>query len=161
MLLSLKRVRADFLYILNRPDGSIARTLYGENRKEAALGLVWLNQINARVMLSRTRRRQYIEDTEEEKGQKRRKTEGETDGKSDFGDPLSEREPSLIRRVTVIFNSAGPSASCDYVVTSAGARGMHSEERPQTHGHDCLQPELNSQPSDLLLSQSPALPQKL
>ena len=57
-----------------------AHTVYGENQKEAALGLVWSNQINARVMLSRTRRRRYIEDTEEEKGQKRRKTEGETDG---------------------------------------------------------------------------------
>ena len=57
-----------------------AHTVYGENQKEAALGFVWSNQINARVMLSRTRRRRYIEDTEEEKGQKRRKTEGETDG---------------------------------------------------------------------------------
>ena len=35
---------------------------------------------------------------------------------------------------------------------------MHSEERPRTHGHDCLQPELNSQPSDPLPGQSPAQP---
>ena len=36
---------------------------------------------------------------------------------------------------------------------------MRSEERPRTHGHDCLQPELNSQPSDPLPGQSPAQPQ--
>jgi len=97
---------------------------------------------------------------EEEKGQKRRKTEGEADRKSDSGDSLSEREPSLIRRLTVIFNSAGPSSSCDYVVTSAGVRGMPSEEKPpQIHEHECLQPELNSQPSDALPGQSPAQPQ--
>ena len=137
-----------------------AHTVYGENQKEAALGLVWSNQINARVMLSRTRRRRYIGDTEEKKGQKRRKTEGEADGKSDSRDPSSEREPSLIRRLTVIFNSAGPLASCDYVVTSAGVRGMPNEERPpQTHGHECLQPELNSQPSEALPGQCPAQPQ--
>jgi len=124
-----------------------AHSVYGENQKEAALGLVWSNQINARVMLSRTRRRRYIKDTEEENKQKRRKTEGETDGESKSGDPLSEREPSLIRRLTVIFNSAGPPTSCDYVVTSAGVRGIPSEERPpQARVHEWSQPEVNSQP---------------
>ena len=37
---------------------------------------------------------------------------------------------------------------------------MRGKERPpQTHEHDCLQLELNSQPSDPLPGQSPAQPQ--
>lgn len=67
----------------------------GEDSKEASLGLVWANQVNARIFLSRTRRRRYFES-------------GESD------------QPMLIRRLSVVFNSVSSPVSCDYIVTPQG-----------------------------------------
>jgi len=67
----------------------------GEDSKEASLGLVWANQVNVRIFLSRTRRRRYFES-------------GESD------------QPMLIRRLSVVFSSVSPPVSCDYIVTSQG-----------------------------------------
>ncbi|KAE9406469.1 hypothetical protein BT96DRAFT_1055092 [Gymnopus androsaceus JB14] len=38
-----------------------AHSVPGEERKEASLGLVWANQVNARIMLSRTGRRRFLD----------------------------------------------------------------------------------------------------
>jgi DNA repair protein RAD57 len=116
---------------------SRGHSVYGENKKEASLGLVWANQVNTRVMLSRTGRRRYVEEeTNAEEGGKRRKTEERGEGGS-RSNQAPEPEPSLIRRLTVIFNSAGSPTSCDYIVTPAGVKGLQSEERP---------PQIRAQP---------------
>ncbi|KAF5358306.1 hypothetical protein D9756_001880 [Leucocoprinus leucothites] len=123
-------------------------SVYGENQKEAALGLVWANQVNARVMLSRTGRRRYVdEDAEGEEGEKRHKREGENDDKPSPRNPAPEQEPTLIRRLTVVFNSAGLPTSCDYIVTSAGIRGLPSETKPpQARVHEWAQSQQTPDP---------------
>ena len=71
-----------------------ADSIPGEDSKEASLGLVWANQVNARIFLSRTRRRRYFESGDD--------------------------QPTLIRRLSVVFNSVSSPISCDYIVTSQG-----------------------------------------
>ncbi|EKM82995.1 hypothetical protein AGABI1DRAFT_125473 [Agaricus bisporus var. burnettii JB137-S8] len=102
--------------------------VYGEDRKEASLGLVWANQVNARVMLSRTGRRRYIEEEAEGEGDKRQKVQNEETSRSK--NATSDGEPLLIRRMTVIFNSAGSRKSCDYIVTASGVKGLADEGMP-------------------------------
>ncbi|KAH7930902.1 P-loop containing nucleoside triphosphate hydrolase protein [Leucogyrophana mollusca] len=87
----------------------------GEDRKEATLGLVWANQVNVRIFLARTGRRRYLV---------------ESDGrvKKPRGPDLNpahttvqfEDQPTLIRRLTVIFSTVSMPASCDYIVTTQG-----------------------------------------
>lgn len=72
-----------------------ANSIPGEDRKEASLGLVWANQVNARIFLTRTGRRRYL-------------GEGGND------------EPTLIRRLSIVFSSVSLPASCDYIVTTQG-----------------------------------------
>ncbi|KAL4064309.1 P-loop containing nucleoside triphosphate hydrolase protein, partial [Scleroderma citrinum] len=71
-----------------------ANSIPGEDSKEASLGLVWANQINARVFLSRTRRRRYFESDED--------------------------RPTLIRRLSVVFSSVSSPVSCDYIISPQG-----------------------------------------
>ncbi|KAI6167127.1 P-loop containing nucleoside triphosphate hydrolase protein, partial [Pisolithus thermaeus] len=74
-----------------------ANSIPGEDRKEASLGLVWANQVNARIFLTRTGRRRYLGEGENE-------------------------EPTLVRRLSVVFSSVSSPASCDYTVTTQGIR---------------------------------------
>ncbi|KXN82546.1 hypothetical protein AN958_02397, partial [Leucoagaricus sp. SymC.cos] len=128
---------------------SRGHSMCGENKKEATLGLVWANQVNARVMLSRTGRRRYVEEEGEgEEGEKRRKTEeeGQEEPRS-YNPPAPEREPSLIRRLTVVFNSAGPPTSCDFIVTPTGVKGLPTEDKPiQVRIQEWSQPRSTTQP---------------
>ncbi|KAF8212484.1 P-loop containing nucleoside triphosphate hydrolase protein [Mycena galopus ATCC 62051] len=94
-----------------------AESVPGEGNKEASLGLVWANQVNVRIMFSRTGRRRYLEDNA---GSKRRKADDVF-----LSGPLNpENEPdndaTLIRRMSVIFSSVAPPCSLDYIVTAAG-----------------------------------------
>jgi len=108
-----------------------AHSIYAENLKEASLGLVWANQVNARVMLTRTGRRRYVEEEATiEDGDKRQKTEREDESSPRPGVAAADREPYLIRRLTVIFSSVGSPASCDYIVTPAGVKGLPTEDKP-------------------------------
>ncbi|KIY67705.1 P-loop containing nucleoside triphosphate hydrolase protein [Cylindrobasidium torrendii FP15055 ss-10] len=110
-----------------------ANTVAGEDRKEAALGLVWANQINARILMSRTHRRRHVE--HDHRG---RSTEGDT---------------MLIRRLTVVFNSAGVPASVDYVVTRAGVVVIPDESGSQIQTGRRLQVEQQqTRASDVPLS---------
>jgi DNA repair protein RAD57 len=123
--------------------------VYGEDRKEASLGLVWANQVNARVMLTRTRRRRYIEEEVEGEGGKRLKVQHDEAPRSH--NATSDGEPLLIRRMTVIFNSAGVPKSCDYIVTAAGVKGLVGEATPVQPHSDTLnvQPGNSRSPSTL------------
>ncbi|KIY51123.1 hypothetical protein FISHEDRAFT_17926, partial [Fistulina hepatica ATCC 64428] len=86
----------------------------GEDRKEAALGLVWANQVNARIMLTRTGRRRYVDNSQRQRTRSSR---------HDPPPSLKESEtvdPELIRRLSLVFSSVSPPASIDYLITPLG-----------------------------------------
>jgi DNA repair protein RAD57 len=100
---------------------SRADSVPGENRKEASLGLVWANQVNVRIMLTRTGRRRYV-DIVRSVGNKLRKTDGVV-----TPDPHAEAledNTTLIRRMSVIFSSVAPPLSLDYIVTVEGISAL-------------------------------------
>jgi DNA repair protein RAD57 len=98
-----------------------ADSVPGENRKEASLGLVWANQVNARILLSRTGRRRYLEETESRNG-KHRKIQSHQNPMSSPGDQpaLVGDQATQIRRLSIIFSSVSPPVSLDYTVTVEG-----------------------------------------
>jgi len=102
---------------------SRAHSIPGEDRKEASLGLVWANQVNARIMLSRTGRRRHLDDVTVSKRQKLH------DGSNTSTEADSEENQlTLIRRLSVIFSSVAAPISLDYVVTRAGISFLPPEE---------------------------------
>ncbi|KZT11487.1 uncharacterized protein LAESUDRAFT_624867, partial [Laetiporus sulphureus 93-53] len=98
-------VYRDQAQFFNRAD-----SIPGERRKEASMGLVWANQINARIMLSRTERLRHLEDTEHRKRKRRR-----VEDQSSSNDQLTR-----IRRLSVVFNHVASPQSLDYIVTDEG-----------------------------------------
>lgn len=92
-----------------------AHTVPGGSTKEVSLGLVWANQVNVRILLSRTKRRRYLD---ESPWNKRPKLDDRTDG--GVVDSSAEAQATLIRRLSVIFSSVGSRVSIDYIITSAG-----------------------------------------
>ncbi|KAA1471228.1 hypothetical protein DENSPDRAFT_742844, partial [Dentipellis sp. KUC8613] len=111
-------IYADQARLFNRAD-----TLPGETGKSAALGLVWANQVNARIMLSRTGRRRHLDELHLPPTKRRR-----LDGASSSRPSALESAPLpgitdqsvLIRRLTVVFSSVCSPSSIDFVVTSGG-----------------------------------------
>ncbi|KAI0797782.1 P-loop containing nucleoside triphosphate hydrolase protein [Abortiporus biennis] len=97
----------------------------GENRKEAALGLVWANQVNARIMLSRTNRSYYPEEIPLDRPNKRRKVDESLDINASSS---SETKRILLRRLSVLFNSVAPPISLDYIVTKQGIQVIENDE---------------------------------
>ena len=105
-----------------------AHSLPGENSKEALLGLVWANQLNVRVILTRTNRRLYLDDSPPAK---RRRIDGAT------GTPTSTLESSglsqhseqstLLRRLSVVFSTVSYPKSVDFLVTGSGVLAVKDE----------------------------------
>lgn len=99
-----------------------AHTVPGEDKKEAGLGLVWANQVNVRIMMSRTGRRRYM--ANDEGNSKRRRIEDDKpsnlEGARERRQQNSAEQPTLVRRLTVIFSSVSLPASVDYIVTGGG-----------------------------------------
>ncbi|KAF8553411.1 P-loop containing nucleoside triphosphate hydrolase protein, partial [Imleria badia] len=93
-----------------------ADSIPGEDRKEAALGLVWANQVNARIFLTRTGRRRYLDESEPPQ---KRSAVGRTSTSQIAITPVDD-QPVLIRRLSVVFSSVAAPASCDYIVTTEG-----------------------------------------
>ncbi|EEB91210.1 hypothetical protein MPER_10465 [Moniliophthora perniciosa FA553] len=86
-----------------------------EFRKEASLGLVWANQVNARIMLSRTGRRRYVDHSVLKRRRLLQDFVPHSRATSSNDDNLT-----LIRRLSVIFSSVGTPVSLDYIVTTSG-----------------------------------------
>ncbi|KAI0083979.1 P-loop containing nucleoside triphosphate hydrolase protein [Irpex rosettiformis] len=107
--------------LFNRGD-----SIPGENSKEAALGLVWANQINARIMLTRTNRTRVLDDSDYRPHKRRRTAD---DGRN-VGNTIvsSGSEPIRIRRLSVIFNSTAPPVSLDYIITASGFISLDLDE---------------------------------
>lgn len=97
----------------------------GEDKKEASLGLVWANQVNVRILLSRTGRRRYLDDS---RLPKRHKSEGQPPG-APLLDMSHDDQSTLVRRLSVVFNSVSRhSVSMDYIVTGQGISILPGDE---------------------------------
>jgi DNA repair protein RAD57 len=98
--------------------------------KSAALGLVWANQVNARVMLARTERRRRVVvsvpvpvpavegqsmDGVPRHDRKRQRTEGGA---------VVRADDVVVRRLAVVFSSVCAPASVDFVVTGRGVETL-------------------------------------
>lgn len=110
-----------------------ADSMHEERGKEAMLGLAWANQINARIMFTRTSRERRIEDIRgaEERSSKRRRVSLDhfanvhsSSSPLGSGSSAVSTEKILVRRMTVIFSSVSPPCSVDFVVTPEGVFGL-------------------------------------
>jgi DNA repair protein RAD57 len=109
------------------------------SKKSASLGLVWANQVNARIMLARTERRHHYYDYRYDRHNRTHShshhhgappaaaataTALPLEGHDRKRQRLDEKEEDvvqvLVRRLTVIFSSVCAPASVDFVVTSRG-----------------------------------------
>jgi DNA repair protein RAD57 len=112
-----------------------AHSVPGEERKEASLGLVWANQVNARIMLSRTGRRRFLES-----GQISEKRQKMNSGPNNLGQPPKDSEHlELIRRMSIVFSSVSAPRSLDYIVDVAGITVL-AEEEVSTGGQATSEP---------------------
>lgn len=99
-------------------------------KKEAALGVVWANTINTRIMLSRTGRRRVV--TPDELGEKEYEVSGRRieveEGTAEPG--LQTRlegegnQKMLVRRAHLIFSPFAPPATVDFVIRPSGVSGL-------------------------------------
>ncbi|OCH95638.1 hypothetical protein OBBRIDRAFT_809784 [Obba rivulosa] len=119
-----------------------ADSIPGEDRKEASLGLVWANQVNVRIMLSRTARLRRLDGPDHRKA-KRRRLDGYPH--SPTGEQLAR-----IRRLSVIFSSVARPASLDYIITEEGFSTIPEDDIPPD-------PPVVPAPAELPLSSSSSL----
>ncbi|KAF9466426.1 P-loop containing nucleoside triphosphate hydrolase protein [Collybia nuda] len=117
---------------------SRANSVPGEDRKEASLGLVWANQVNVRILLSRTGRRRYLDDVE--KNISKRHRSGINPQNPSTNSIESEDQLTLIRRLSVVFSSISCPISMDYIVTGAGISVLPGGEvHPYSRGEPHMQ----------------------
>ncbi|KAK7023755.1 RAD51b protein [Favolaschia claudopus] len=114
-----------------------ADSVHEESDKEASLGLAWANQVNVRIMLSRTHRRRYIEDSFDAK---RRKVDIASPSPSSNPGLSLDNDATLIRRLSVVFSSVSPPCSLDYIVTSAGLSFLPDDGHPLHTEHGYFPP---------------------
>jgi DNA repair protein RAD57 len=120
-------IYADHARLFGREDGAFSK-------KSAALGLVWANQVNARIMLARTERRHHYYDYRYDRHNRRHHheappaavallpSEGHRDRKRQRLDEDDQDvvQVIVVRRLAVIFSSVCAPASVDFIVTSRG-----------------------------------------
>ncbi|KAH9951383.1 P-loop containing nucleoside triphosphate hydrolase protein [Amylocystis lapponica] len=125
-----------------------ANSIPGEDRREASLGLTWANQVNTRIMLSRTERTRFVDDVDD-RATKRRKLEGDVQ----CVDPRMMR----IRRLSVIFSPLVAPSSLDYVVTDEGISTIPENPAffPPQPLADLRLPPLPATPDQNILGVSP------
>ncbi|KAF8969859.1 P-loop containing nucleoside triphosphate hydrolase protein, partial [Flammula alnicola] len=92
---------------------------FGESKKEASLGLAWANQVNTRIMLTRTGRRKYLNDEDLPKRPRLNESPRNVEESSRQSAP-GEQQPTLIRRLSVIFSNVCSPVSLDYTVMERG-----------------------------------------
>ena len=118
-------IYADHACIFGRADGN--------DKKSAALGLVWANQVNARIMLARTERR-YSDHHDRLRYRHRRQppavaaaaTPSESHDRKRQRPDEDEEDVVLVlvRRLTIVFSSVCAPASVDFIVTSRGVETL-------------------------------------
>ncbi|KAJ8521015.1 hypothetical protein ONZ45_g2253 [Pleurotus djamor] len=101
-----------------------------ENAKEAALGLGWANQVNARIFLNRTGRRRYFAEDPTHTSKERKRFNSATPHIS--SDDASLQEALPIRRLSILFSSVSLPTSLDYIVTAAGISSLPDDNGPKS-----------------------------
>lgn len=126
---SLSREGPEMLYAAQ------ARHFNGQSsgvRKEAALGIVWANCVNTRIMLARTGRRKVVtfDDLAGSSARKRKRAEAESTQEQEpaAGIELAP-EPTLIRRMHQVFSAFGPPGSVDFVLAKSGVHVLPGSYR--------------------------------
>ncbi|BEI81281.1 hypothetical protein CcaverHIS002_0204410 [Cutaneotrichosporon cavernicola] len=103
-----------------------ARNFSGQSQgvaKEAALGIVWANAVNTRLMLARTGRRRAVSD-DDLRGAKRARSAHPPQL------PSSDRDDKeLVRRFHLVFSPFAPPAMLDYVILGDGIRSLPASLR--------------------------------
>ena len=114
------------------------------SKKSAALGLVWANQVNTRIMLARTERRHHYCDYRYDRHHRHHHgappaavapaetamallpTEGHDRKRQRLDDSEGGEDvvQVVVRRLTVIFSSVCAPASVDFIVTSRGVETL-------------------------------------
>ena len=101
--------------------------------KEASLGLVWANAVNVRIMLSRTGRRRLL-DPDDLSRKKNRVSPYDRELQHEEGLSNEETfEPTLIRRMHLVFSPFAKQDLLDYVILQSG---IHSVLRLHRSGYD-------------------------
>ncbi|KAG8906124.1 hypothetical protein FRB99_007514 [Tulasnella sp. 403] len=124
-----------------RPDDT-----YLDEKQDAALGLVWSNQINARLFLSRTGRttawdeEEAEAEQEQERARKRRRIEWNFPGTqssvvSTVALNSKRVQMVLLRRVDVVFSCFSPARSVDFVITPSGFQTIPSLTREENESY--------------------------
>jgi DNA repair protein RAD57 len=101
---------------------------FGDGSKEAVLGLTWANQINTRIMLSRTGRRKYL--TADDTSKRRHLSNPDPPPQAKEG---GQMEPSLIRRLSVLFSNVTSPITLDYIVTECGVSVVQGDIVETSH----------------------------
>ena len=90
--------------------------------KSAALGLVWANQINVRVMLARTVRRRALPAESSNRDRKRLRAED--------GVAVVRADDVVVRRLSVVFSAVCAPAEVDFIITSRGVETCVDDQEP-------------------------------
>jgi DNA repair protein RAD57 len=90
--------------------------------KSAALGLVWANQINARIMLARTERRRALPARESSRDRKRQRAED--------GAPVVRTDDVVVRRLSVVFSAVCAPAEVDFIIAFRGVESCDDDVEP-------------------------------
>jgi DNA repair protein RAD57 len=108
--------------------------------KEAALGIVWANAVNTRIMLARTGRRRVLTPDDVVRGPARKRARiSASPGPSQDDDPDAaaaamhlelDSKPTLIRRMCLVFSHAAAPAVLDYIITPSGVHALAGSCRP-------------------------------
>ncbi|PIL23793.1 hypothetical protein GSI_13544 [Ganoderma sinense ZZ0214-1] len=116
---------------------SRGRSLRGEETHEALLGPIWSNQLNARIMMTRTLRMRSrhevdprIRDSEDARTAKRRRLDSTQASSIATSLQAAGDEQLAFRHLSIVFSSVAPPASCDYVILEQGLVAFPPEEPP-------------------------------
>ena len=109
-------IYADHAKIFGRAEGA---------SKSAALGLVWANQINARIMLARTERRRALPVESSRRDRKRQRVED--------GAPVVRTDDVVVRRLSVVFSAVCPPAEVDFIIAFRGVESCTEDAEPSRH----------------------------
>nr|ODO04383.1 hypothetical protein L204_00742 [Cryptococcus depauperatus CBS 7855] len=93
--------------------------------KKASLGIVWANAVNVRIMLSRTARRRLLYQSDLRPAKRRHADEDPVqDEQARLETKVNDAQPTLIRRMHVVFSPFAPSGTVDYAITPSGIHSL-------------------------------------
>ncbi|KAF6744255.1 P-loop containing nucleoside triphosphate hydrolase protein [Ephemerocybe angulata] len=116
-----------------------AHSIPGENLKQAALGVTWTKQLNARILLTNTRRRRFIDaELPDGANQAKKARLHPGSGPSHSGNASArdedeeEEQATLVRRLSLVFSTVAPAVSLDYILTAEGVFTLPDDALEET-----------------------------